>query len=169
MGVYDAVRTVLAVRSYTHSPIPEESQRRILEASRLSASARNRQPWHFVVVDDIVVIGKIAELAKSGPYIAGAQLVIAVAIEKTSQWAVSDASRAIQSMVLTAWDEGIGSNWVGFGGMTDIAALLAVPDNFDLFAVLPFGYPVDSVGKGEKKRKSLTEIASRGSFGNPFT
>jgi len=169
MSVYDTVRTVLAVRNYTDTPVSVEAQRRILEAGRLSGSARNRQPWHFVVVDDQTTIGEVAALARTGPYIAGAPLLILVAIERTSQLAVADASRAIQSMVLTAWDEGIGSNWVGFGGLTDIAELVGIPDTYDLFAVLPFGYPVDSIGKGEKDRKPLDEIASRGSFGNPFT
>ncbi len=42
-----------------------------------------------------------------GPYLAEAGMAVAVAIDKDEESAVSDASRAIQSMILTAWSEGI--------------------------------------------------------------
>jgi nitroreductase len=54
-------------------------------------------------------------------------------------------------MMLTAWAEGVGSNWVGFMGMTDVKPVLGIPDEFDVLAIIPFGYPVKAVGKGRKK------------------
>lgn len=50
--VFDAVRTVLAVREYEAKLIPDDVLRRIAEAGRLTASGGNRQPWHFVFVTD---------------------------------------------------------------------------------------------------------------------
>lgn len=168
MEVFEAVRTVLAVREYQATPIPQETVRRIVEAGHLTASSQNKQPWHFVVVDDRATLQRMGELAPSGRYIAQAPLAIAIAVEKRSRFAVSDASRAAQSMILTAWADGVGSNWVGFGGLTDIAALLGVPDELDVLSVLPFDYPAKHLGKGEKVRKPLGEIASRSRFGQPF-
>ena len=168
MDVFNAVRTVLAVREYRETPIPEETVRRIVEAGHLTASSQNRQPWHFVVVDDRATLQQMGELARSGRYIAQAPLAIAIAIEKRSRFAVSDASRAAQSMILTAWADGVGSNWVGSGGMNEIAALLGIPEEFDVLSVLAFGIPVRSIGKGEKVRKPLSEIASHGRFGRPY-
>ena len=168
MDVFEAIRTVLAVRSYRPDPVPEAVIARIVEAGRLSASSMNRQPWHFVVVDDRAVLQQLAPLAKTGPYIAEAPLAIAVAVEKESRFGVSDGSRAVQSMVLAAWEEGVGSNWVGFGGMEEVARLLGIPGAYEILAVVPFGYPTDPGGKGEKKRKPLGEVASRGRFGTPF-
>ena len=52
MEVFEAVRTVLAVRRYGTKPVPAEIVRRIVEAGRLSASSINLQPWHFVVVEE---------------------------------------------------------------------------------------------------------------------
>jgi nitroreductase len=72
----------------------------------------NRQPWHFIVVDNREMVRQLGALAQTGPYIARAPLAIVVAIEKT-KFSISDASRAIQSMILTAWSEGVGSNWSG--------------------------------------------------------
>src|SRR5438034_11817225 len=103
-GVFDTIRTLLAVRSYRDTPVPADRARRIVEAGRLTGSAMNGQPWHFVVVRDGETLRKLGALASSGPYVAQAPLAIVVAIEKT-RFAVSDASRAIQSMMLTAWAE----------------------------------------------------------------
>jgi nitroreductase len=167
MDVFEAVSTVLAVRSYRPEPISNEVVVRILEAGRLTGSSMNGQPWHFVVVDDVATLQRMGELAQSGPYIAQAPLAIAVAVRKT-QFGVSDGSRAIQSMVLTAWAEGVGSNWVGFRGLEEIRMLLAIPEEFEVLAVVPFGYPVEPGGEGKKKRKPLREIASRGRYGQAF-
>ena len=167
MQVFDAIRTVLAVRAYKPDPVPPEVVREILEAARLTASARNDQPWHFIVVQDADTLRRLGELAQSGPYIAQAPLAIAVAIEDTP-FAVSDASRAIQSMVLTAWSHGVGSNWVGFRRLEDIKSLLGIPAELDLLGIIPFGYPATPAGQGRKQRKPLAQIAHRERFGQPF-
>ena len=167
MEVFDAVRTMLAVRTYTDKRVPAEVVRRIVEAGRLTGSSMNRQPWHFIVVENPDTLRQLGELAKTGPYTAQAPLAIVVAIAKTT-FSVSDASRAIQSMLLTAWSDGVGSNWVGFRGMDEVKSLLSVPDELELLAIIPFGYPARSIGKGKKKRKSLSEVAHRERFGQSF-
>ncbi|HEV2667916.1 MAG TPA: nitroreductase family protein [Blastocatellia bacterium] len=167
MEVYEAVRTALAVRSYQEKDIPPDVIRRIVEAGRLTGSAMNSQPWHFVVVEDLDALRRLGKLARTGPYVAEAPLAIAVAIERT-RFAVSDASRAIQSMILTAWSEGVGSNWVGFLNLDEVKPLLAIPEDLDVLAIVSFGYPAQVVGKGRKRRKPLSEVVHRGQFGQPF-
>ncbi len=168
MNVFDAIRTLLAVRRYQERPVPEDAIRRVLEAGRLTASAMNRQPWHFVVIEDRAVLGQIGALVSSGPYIAQAPLAIVVAVDRTT-WAVSDTSRAIQSMLLAAWSEGIGGNWSGFGKMEGVGTLLGIPAELDVLAVLPLGYPADAIGQGKKNRKPLDQIAHRERWGVPVT
>ena len=167
MEVFEAVRTVLAVRSYQRKSVPPDTVRRIVEGGRLTASSMNGQPWHFIVVESRDTIGKLGAFARTGPYIAQAPLAVVVAIEKT-KFAVSDASRAIQSMILTAWSDGVGSNWVGFLGLNEVKALLGIPDSLDVLAVLPFAYPVKAGGRGRKQRKPLSEVAHRERFGQPL-
>ena len=168
MEVFDAIRTLLAVRSYQDKPVPDDALRRILEAGRMSGSASNRQPWQFIAVQDRDTVRKLAEAAGTGPYVAQAPLAIVVAIDKSIRFAVSDASRAIQCMFLAAWADGVGSNWVGFGGMEAIKDLLDIPADLDVLAVLPFGYPIAALGRGRKRRKPLAEIAHRELYGQPF-
>jgi nitroreductase len=167
METFDAIRTVLAVRRFKDTPISEPIVHQIVEAAHLTASSRNGQPWHFIVVQNKETLQQLGKLARTGPYIAQAPLAIVVAMEQ-SPFAVADASRAIQSMILTAWSQGIGSNWVGFQNLHDINTLLDIPDDITILAVIPFGYPVDAIGKGRKTRKPLGEIAHRERWGQAF-
>jgi len=167
MDTFEALRTLLAVRSYRDTPVPDAVVHRIVEAGRLTGSGMNRQPWHFVVVRDRDTLRRLGALASSGPYVAQAPLAIVVATDK-SRFAVSDASRAIQSMMLAAWADGVGSNWVGFGGLDTVKAVLDIPAGMDVLAILPFGYPARAVGKGKKQRKPLREVAHSERFGRPF-
>ena len=167
MEVFDAVRTVLAIRQFQDKPIPEAVIQQIVEAAHVTASSINGQPWHFVVVQDKEMLRQLATLARTGPYIAQAPLAIVVGMEQ-SPYAVSDASRAIQDMILTAWAQGIGSNWVGFENLQEVNPVLGIPEEIKLLAILPFGYPVASVGKGKKKRKPLSEVVHRERWNQPF-
>jgi len=46
--------------------------------------------------------------------------------------------------------------------------VLAIPDELNVLAILPFGYPVRAVGRGKKQRKALREVAHLERFGRPF-
>jgi nitroreductase len=167
MDVFETIRTLLAVRSYQDKPVPDPVVRRIVEAGRLTGSGMNRQPWHFIVIRNSETLRRLGALASSGPYVAQAPLAIVVATDKT-RFAVSDASRAIQSMLLTAWADGVGSNWVGFGGLENVKAVLDIPVSLEVLAILPFGYPARPVGRGKKLRKPLREVAHLERYGRPF-
>jgi nitroreductase len=166
MDVFEAIRTLLAVRRYRDTPVPEAVLRQVLEAGRLSASAINKQPWHFVVVQDSNMLRQLGTVAQTGPYISEAPLAIVVAIEP-SRFALADAGRAIQDMLLTAWDAGVGGNWIGSGTQA-AKELLGIPEELDVVAIVPFGYPAGATGQGQKTRKPLSEIAHRERWGQPF-
>jgi nitroreductase len=168
METFEAIRTVLAVRRFKDTPIPEPIVRQIVEAAHLSASSRNGQPWHFIVVQNKETLQRLGNLARTGPYIALAPLAIVVAMEQ-SPFAVSDASRAIQSMILAAWSQGVGSNWVGFNNLQNVNPVLGIPEDITILAIIPFGYPADSIGKGRKQRKPLGEVVHRERWGEAFS
>ena len=167
MDAFETIRTMLAIRRYQDKPVPAATLRRVIEAGRLTGSAKNLQPWHFVVVQDRAILKKLGALARTGAHVAQAAAAVIVAVDKTP-FAVSDASRAIQSMLLTAWADGVGSNWVGFGGLEEVKTLLAIPSKLDVLAILPLGYPVGAVGRGKKDRKPIGAIAHREQYGQPF-
>lgn len=165
MDVFDTVRTVLAVRAFQDKPIPPEAVHRIVEAARLTASSRNGQPWHFIVIQNRDTLRQIGQIVKTGSYTAQAALAIVVVIDHASEYGVSDGSRAIQSMILTAWSEGIGSNWTGWLGMPQINKLLGIPDDHDVLGIIPFGYAAKNIGKGKKNRKPASEVVFHEKYG----
>ena len=167
-AVFDAVRTVLAVREYQDKPIPDDVLRRIAEAGRLTASASNRQPWHFVFVTERQSLQELGRLVKTGPYISSAAAAVVVAGERDNPIAVSDLSRAVQSMILTAWADGVGSNWTGFAGLDAVRELVGLPATYTVSAVLPLGYPKRKLGRGLKNRKPPQEVLSAERFGKPL-
>ena len=163
--IFEVVRTVMAIREYDQRPLPDDVARRIVEAARLTASASNHQPWHFVLVRDPERVRKLGSLIRTGRYTSGAAAAVIVAYEKEfGQYGMSDASRAIQSMILVAWGDGVGSNWTGFGGMEEVRRKFGIPDAYDVLAVLPFGYPKRKV-IGKKKRKPFKDVVSSERFG----
>ncbi len=167
METFDAIRTVLAVRHFKDTPISEPIVRQIVEAGHLTASSGNSQPWHFIVVRDKEILRRLGQLARTGPYISQAPLAIVVAMDP-GPFAASDGSRAIQDMILTAWSQGVGSNWVGFNNLPQVKPLLGIPEEASVLAILPFGYPAEAIGKGQKKRKPLGEVAYNERWGEPF-
>src|SRR5258708_28921772 len=65
METFDAIRTVLAVRHFKDTPIPEPIVRQIVETCRLTASAGNSQHWHFIVVSDNETLRRLSPLAST--------------------------------------------------------------------------------------------------------
>ena len=161
--VFEAVRTVMAVREYQDKELPEEVLRRVVDSAHLTASAANRQPWHFILVRERDALQKLGSLVRTGPYIAGAAAAVIVACDRNA-YAQSDASRAVQSMIVTAWGDGVASNWTGFGGLEGVRQEFGLPETFDVFAVVPLGYPKRKV-IGKKKRKPFDDVVSAERFG----
>jgi nitroreductase len=74
MDVFEAVQNRTSVRAYTDEPVPKDKLERILEAGRLAPSARNTQPWHFIVVTDkekrkILSKGRYAKFLTQSPVV----------------------------------------------------------------------------------------------------
>ena len=166
--VFEAVRTVLAVREYADKEIPADVVRRIAEAGRLTASSSNGQPWHFIVVSERAGLQKLGSLVRTGPYVVNARAAAIVAYEKASGLiGVSDASRAVQSMILAAWGDGVASNWTGFSDLDRVRVEFGLPDTYAVIAVMPLGYPKRKV-IGNKKRKPFDDVVSGERFGSPL-
>lgn len=168
METFQAVKTMLAVRSYRDRPLSDEDVTRILEAGRLTASSMNRQHWDFIAVRDRERLQQLGQMARSGPYIADAALAIAVVVPD-GPVGYMDGGRAAQDMMLTAWERGIGSNWVGNVNTEAIKELLGVPQERLVLTIIPFGYPTRQIDDDVKKdRKPLSDVAHAEAYGQPY-
>jgi len=171
MNAAEAIRARHSVRSYSQAKVPEAALRRVLEAGRLALSARNRQPWCFIVVREQSVREAIASTGHFASFLAESPLVlVGCGNTKTSpKWHVVDVTIAMENMVIAATAEGLGSCWIGSFDGPKVKELLKIPEDYNVVALLALGYPKEKLRPhATRERKRLGEIAMRGEFGIPF-
>lgn len=140
METWLAIASRREVRDYAPAPVPEEVERRILDAGRLSGSSQNRQQWRFVVVESAERREALADLVYTPGNVRGARLVVAIAV--AGKGPVSfDAGRCAQNMLLAAWEDGIGGCPNGMPDDAAVAELLGLREGERPAIVLTFGYP----------------------------
>lgn len=140
MELWLAIASRREVRDYAETPISEEVELRILDAGRLAGSAQNKQPWRFVIVESPERREQLAELVFVPGNIRGAQLVVAIVVAGKGPVSL-DAGRCAQNMLLTAWDQGVGSSPNGMPDRDAVSALLGLREGEHPAIVLSFGYP----------------------------
>ena len=169
MEVYHCIRSRLTVRDFKPDQVPGAVITKMLSAARWALSARNRQPWHFIVIQNPETLRQIGSIASSGSFIGKAPLAIAVVMDHANRPEL-DAGRSLQQIELAAWSEGIGGCVAGIRGEENsrVKQHLGVPDELELVTVMAFGYPTDAALAGGKRRKPLSEIAHSERFGQQF-
>jgi nitroreductase len=165
MDTLACIRTRRTTRAFLPRDVPEQTIRKILEAGRLSPSARNMQPWHFIVIQDKNVLKQLGALCSSGRFIAQASCAVAVLTDPSNRWHEIDGARAVQSMELAGWNEGVGTCWVGSLERERIKELLQIPTALHLLTILPFGYPVEPNARRRKTKKRPDEVCHWERFG----
>lgn len=160
MEVQEALINRRSIRKYKNQKINKEHFDKILEAAMYAPSAMNTQAWHFIVIDNKVVL---LDTLKSIPYAemlkqcAAAILVCGdSSIEKNQSWLLQNCSAAIQNILLSAHGLGIGSCWIAVHGMDDVYKNIKVqfnlPENIVPISLISLGYP-DEVIKAEERFK----------------
>jgi nitroreductase len=122
-------------------------------------SARNRQPWQFIVIRDAERLRTIGALCTTGKFVSDAPSAIVVLKDTTNtRWADIDCAQAVQNMATAAWSLGLGTCWVGNFDGAQIAQLLEVPEGWAVFTILPFGYPDSSHPPEARPLKPRAEV-----------
>jgi len=166
MEFTEVVKNRSSVRSFRLDPVPGEVLFRVLEAARVAPSANNFQPWKFIVVKDDERKKKIAELCMGQNFIAEAPVVIVACglptpsrIGGYASSMLVDVAIAIEHLVLAAENEGLGTCWIGAFDNQRLKRLLRIPEQVQVVAVIPMGYPLR--GRGWRtSRKRMEEIVS---------
>jgi len=164
MDLTEAVERRLEVREFSDEPVPEDVPRAVLEAARLSPSSRNRQDWHFLLVDGDA-LEDLAAASETGGWVADAAFAVVVLTGDYPGHGI-DVGRSITHMQFAAWDRGVGS--CIFTGVDEgvLRERFGVPESLVQGAVVGFGTPAGS-GTGRKERRPLPEVASHNEFGTP--
>jgi nitroreductase len=165
MDTFQCIRTRRTTRAFLATDVPPQTIRNILEAGRLTPSARNLQPWHFVAIQDRAVLKQLGALCTTGRFIEQASCAVAVVTDPANNWHEIDGARAVQSMELAGWNEGVGTCWIGSMNRDRIKELLSIPKPLHLLTILPFGYPVQPDAPPRRTKKRPAEVCHWGRFG----
>ncbi len=141
-----------------NKPIPREQLEQIIDCARFAATARNVQPWEFVVVTEPGVRQQIAEIATTGKFIAQASACVIVFCQDTKYY-LEDGCAATENILIAAAGLGISSCWVAGDKKPydeDIRNLLSVPQNYKLVSLIALGYDKEEADRAPKR--PLTEV-----------
>ena len=139
MDTYLTVASKRDWRSYADRPVPDDVQRRILDAGRVTGSAVNKQPWRFVVVESEEAKERVGETVYAGNNIVTS--AFAIAIETEGGAYPLDVGRCLQDMFLVAWNEGVASCPNGMADPAAAAAALGLDEGWLPVNIPSFGYP----------------------------
>jgi nitroreductase len=159
-----AIASRREIRLYSERPVPENLQRRILDAGRVSGSSRNRQQRRFIWVTDRERLERLADTVYGPANVRGCAFAVAISVWGRGPTAF-DAGRAAQNMLLAAWNEGVGSCPNGMPDREVTGALLGLPEGETPAIVLSFGYP-QRAGRSPESRspEEWIEAADRKPF-----
>jgi nitroreductase len=157
MQPIELLKTRRSIRAYTPQAVPREVIEDIIDCGRLAPTARNEQPWEFVVVTDKALRSRIAQAADYGRFIAEAPVCVAV-LSRQTKYYLEDGSAATLNILLAAHAHGLGACWVA-GDKKPYAArvvqMVGAPEDYRLISLVSIGYPAE---KPETGKRALREM-----------
>lgn len=145
----NSIFTRRSIRAYIDRPVEDEKIERILRAAMQAPSAKNAQPWEFIVVRNKETLAAISEMhAFAGMAKNAAAAIVTLADTRRSDpslpWFASDMAACTQNILLQIVEEGLGGVWLGFyprpERILNLREYFALPDYIMPFSVVPFGY-----------------------------
>jgi len=152
MSFYEMVISRRSIRQFKPEPVSRDILEKIVNTARLAPSAANLQPLEFVVVDEEELRKQLFTCLKWAAYIApegnpkpghepAAYIVVLVNSQVRDKEYERDVGAAVENMILTAWEEGIGSCWIVSAERNKIQEMLKIPKYYQIDSVLTVGYP----------------------------
>ncbi|MFP4621184.1 MAG: nitroreductase family protein [Bacteroidales bacterium] len=173
MDFTEIAKRRFSCRNYQDKKVEEDKIAQILEAARIAPSAKNLQPWHFVVVQDPENLEKVKS-CYARDWISSAPMIVIACGDHKGAWyradgknhADIDVAIATDHLTLTAADLGLGTCWVCKFDVQKCAHILQLPEGIEPIAMIPIGYPMDQpdTERHERQRKSLQDIVHNEKF-----
>jgi nitroreductase len=158
MEFFDAVAARRSVRSYTAQPVAHDDIMQIIRCASMAPSAKNRQPWKFIVVTDADIKQKILEATKGQRFILTAPAIIAAVADDCEHVSTNgnishlvDLAIAGEHIALAAAALNLGTCWIAAFYQEKMRAALGVPQSAHVVAIFTLGYSSDTVPQPAKK------------------
>lgn len=182
METLDVIRKRCSLKAHVSDrAIEQEKIKLVLEAARLAPSARNTQPWRFIVVQGREAVETLVRTAFFGPsqVIEQAPVVIIVCarpqddvVHDGKEYYLFDVGLAVENLLLAATDLGLVTHPVASFNEAEVKRVLHIPDDVRVVIATPLAYPreasYDEAAQerlSQRTRKSLTEVAYFGEWG----
>lgn len=156
-------------RSYSSKEVDNHIISEVLESARIAPSAKNLQPWRFVVATEIELREKLSG-CYSASWLKAAPVIIVACGDQSASWKRSDGKDhcdidlaiAIDHITLAATDLGLATCWICKFDVMKCAQVLNLPSNIYPVALIPLGYSAEKGNYSERHliRKDLSEIIS---------
>lgn len=154
-----------SVRTYSDRKVEKEDLENLLRAAMAAPTARNSQPWVFIVVDNKEILESLGEQLPYAEMLKEAQAAIIVcgnmdkALEgEAREYWVQDCSAATENILLAAESMGLGGVWTGIYPIKEriniVKVEMKLPENIIPLNVIPIGW---QTGKEQPKQKYSEE------------
>lgn len=151
MDVFTAVKERRSIRKFLKKDIPEEIINKLIDALIWAPSAGNLQSRKFFFISDEKTKSRLASAALNQGFISDAPVVVVCCADAgkissygqrgSELYVLQDVAASIMSMMLVAYEEGLGTCWVGAFKDEEVSRVLGLSDMLWPVAIVPVGYP----------------------------
>ena len=161
MELMDTIKGRRSIRKYKPIPVPDDKLKAVLEAMTWAPKAFER--WEFIVVKDPDARKRLAKIAGDQKHVEEAPVVL-VACSNLKEagardrelYSIQESAAAIQNLMLKAFEEGLGTCWIGIFSEAKLSKMLGIPQGVRPVAMITLGYPDET--PSPPARKSLDRV-----------
>ena len=146
------IMTRTSVRAFLDRSVSDETIELLLKAAMAAPSAKNSQPWAFVVIKNRALLEKLGASLPNAKMTATAPAAVAICgvLDKAlpgeaREYWIQDAAAATENFLLAAHALGLGAVWTGVHPISEririLKEALRLPENVEPFCLIPFGWP----------------------------
>lgn len=158
MDTYQTIVSKRDRREYDSRPLPDDVVHRILQAGRMAGSSGNGQPVRYIAFRDPENIRALIPFGRGTRQLGKAPLYVLALVEDDRRG--FDVGRALQNMMLAAWNDGVFSCPTSVGQSDELIARLGITGDWKPLIGIAFGYPAPDTTAPESRgaRHSFDEL-----------
>jgi len=155
LTVYETIKNRRTIRKFSQKPLSDEMLIKYIDAARLAPSAANKQPLKYKIANSKELVEEILKNVKWASYIAPegnpekgeeptAFIAVLADMKIRETGYEADMGAAVENIILTACEDGVGACWMGAINYNEIKKILKLPENLKLLCVIALGYKGES-------------------------
>lgn len=155
MSTNELIKSRRTVRKFRQTPLTVEQLKKYIDAARVAPSAANWQPLKYIAVQSAQMTEKMFPLVKWAGYLAPhydpkpderptAYVVVCVDSRISSRSSEMDVGAAVENLILSAWEDGVGACWIGSVERTAVRQLLNIEPHLTVSCVVALGYSAEA-------------------------